>query len=171
MPPIAPDTQQNLFYAIYFTISHNFEALAYFGSMGLALLIALIKPTRAMILIMVGFGLLLFGFQYNKHILEPLKQQTESALITERQSYRTQRAIDLAFARVLPKAFPIAGWSSIVCGLLIGILFEWRKKQPMEIYYKEDDDGSGHEDHESNNHTEQTKTKKQRKKQNRKQSV
>jgi hypothetical protein len=94
--------------------------------MCLAILIALIKPTRAMILIMLGFGLLLFGFQYNKHILIPLKQQTESALITERQSHRTQRAIDLTLARVLPLAFPLAGWSSIVFGFLIGVLFEWR---------------------------------------------
>jgi L-asparagine transporter-like permease len=129
MPDLAPDTQQNLMYAIYFTITHNFEAIVYLGFMGLAFIIALIKPTRAMILIMLGFGLLLFGFQYNKHILEPLRMQTQSALITERQSFRTQRAIDLTLARVLPRAFPLAGWSSIAFGLLIGIAFEWRPKR------------------------------------------
>jgi hypothetical protein len=129
MPDIAPDTQQNLLYAVYFTITHNLEAVIYFGFMCLALLVALIKPTRAMILIMLGFGLLLFGFQYNKHILIPLKQQTESALITERQSHRTQRAIDLTLARVLPLAFPLSGWSAIVFGFLIGVLFEWRRKE------------------------------------------
>jgi hypothetical protein len=120
---IAPDTQQNLFYAIYFTITHNLEAILYFGFMGLFFIIALIKPTRAVILMMAGFGILLFGFQYNKHILIPLKQQTETALITERQSYRTQRAIDLTFAKILPKAFPMAGWSMIVFGFVVGVVF------------------------------------------------
>jgi hypothetical protein len=81
---------------------------------------------------MAGFGILLFGFQYNKHILIPLKQQTETALITERQSYRTQRAIDLTFAKILPKAFPMAGWSMIVFGFVVGVAFEWRGRYGNE---------------------------------------
>lgn len=133
---MAADTQQNLFYALYFTITHNMEAIVYLGCMMLACGIALIKPTRAMILIMLGFGLLLFGFQYNKHILEPLKQQTTQALITERQSTRTQMAIDLTLAKFLPMAFPLAGWGSITLGSMIGIgatVWKYSREEKEEL--------------------------------------
>lgn len=104
---------------------------------------------------MIGFGLLLFGFQYNKHILEPLKTQTQSALITERQSYRTQRAIDLALARVLPKAFPVAGWSLIIIGFLGGVLYEWRPKQGIsfdELAEEDDEDKLRQKKHPTKKH-------------------
>ncbi|QQS43829.1 hypothetical protein IPM65_06880 [Candidatus Roizmanbacteria bacterium] len=114
---IAPDTQQNLLYTIYFILIHNFEAILYSVGIIIALIISLYKPSRGKILIMWGFIILLFAFEYDKHILEPLRQQTIGSLITERQSFRIEHTINYVTMRVLPKALPFFGWMLVIGGI------------------------------------------------------
>lgn len=114
---MAPDTQQNLFYTIYFLISHNAEALFYALCIFTTTLYALYKPTRGKIILMWGFIILLFAFEYNKHILEPLRQQFINSLITERQSFRIEYTINYILVRVLPKGLPVLGWSLVILGI------------------------------------------------------
>lgn len=114
---IAPDTQQNLLYTIYFIITHNFEAILYSVGILISLVLALYKPTRGKILMMWGFIILLFAFEYDKHILEPLRQQTIGSLITERQSWRIEHTINYVTMRVLPKLLPFIGWVLVVSGI------------------------------------------------------
>lgn len=116
--PIAPDTQQNLIYAIYFAITHNLEAFIYLGGALLVTVWALFKPSRGKILMLWGFIILLFAFEYNKHILEPLRQQTIGSLVTERQSFRIEQTINYATMRVLPKIMPVIGWFLVIFGMV-----------------------------------------------------
>jgi hypothetical protein len=60
----------------------------------------------------VGFSLLLLGFEYNKHIMEPLMEQTKNSLITERQSYRIARVVEIVLGKLLPIGFYAAGLAS-----------------------------------------------------------
>jgi hypothetical protein len=113
---MAPDTRQNILYAIYFLITHNAEALFYALCIIVTTILAIFKPTRGKIFIMWGFIILLFAFEYNKHILEPLRQQTITSLITERQSHRIEHTINYTLTRVLPKGLPIAGWMLVIFG-------------------------------------------------------
>lgn len=114
---IAPDTRQNLMYSIYFLVLHNFEALLYSAGILITLIMALYKPTRGKLLIMWGFIILLFAFEYDKHILEPLRQQTIGSLITERQSFRIEHTINYVTMRVLPKVLPFFGWMLVIGGI------------------------------------------------------
>ncbi len=120
---IAPDTQQNLMYTAYFILLHNFEAILYSIGILTALILALYKPSRGKILIMVGFIILLFAFEYDKHILEPLRQQTIGSLITERQSWRIEHTINYVTMRVLPKILPFFGWMLVLGGIFFDKLF------------------------------------------------
>lgn len=113
---MAPDTQQNLLYTVYFIILHNWEAIFYASGIILTTLWMFYKPTRAKILIMWGFIMLLFVFEYNKHILEPLREQTINSLITERQSWRIADTINRVTMRIIPRGVPILGWILIILG-------------------------------------------------------
>lgn len=113
---IAPDTQQNLMYAVYFMITHNIEAIFYAAGVIIMLIWTLYKPTRWKILIMWGFIILLFSFQYKKHILDALVEQTRNSLITERQSWRLERYINIILAKLVPFALPLFGWFLITAG-------------------------------------------------------
>ncbi len=130
---IAPDTQQNILYMIYFILLHNAEALFYASGIIITTLLALYKPKRGLIVIMWGFAILLFAFEYNKHILEPLRQQTIDSLITVRESWRIEHTINYVLTRVIPRGLPLLGWSLIGLGLfldkIINILF--LKKKPI----------------------------------------
>lgn len=118
---IAPDTQQNIIYTAYFILLHNFEAILYsFGILVMVLWI-LYKPSRAKFLIFLGFVILLFAFEYKKHILEGLVEQTRNSLITERQSWRLERYINIILARLVPLVLPLVGWFLIISGIVMRV--------------------------------------------------
>lgn len=114
---MSPDTQQNILYTIYFILIHNAVALFYTAGIVGATLWSLWKPTRGKILILWGFAILLFAFEYDKHILEPLRQQTIGSLVTERPSWRIEQTINYFTMRVLPKGLPILGWLLVIGGV------------------------------------------------------
>ena len=77
---------------------------------------ALYIPNRAKILLLWGFLILLFAFEYNKHILEPLRQQTLNSLVTERKSARIEHYINKVTTRILPRGLPLLGWILLIAG-------------------------------------------------------
>lgn len=82
----------------------------------------LYKPSRAKFLILLGFIILLFAFEYKKHIQEGLVEQTRNSLITERQSWRLERYINILLAKLVPLALPLGGWLLIIGGFLMKFL-------------------------------------------------
>jgi hypothetical protein len=116
---MAADTQQNIIYAAYFILLHNFEAILYTLGIITAALWAFYKPSRSILLIMWGCIILLFAFEYKKHIVDGLREQTVNSLVTERQSWRIERYIDIVLLKLAPRALPLLGWMSIIGGFLL----------------------------------------------------
>jgi len=129
---MSPDTQQNLFYTILFIIQHNALALTYTTAIVFTTGHMFWKPTRGKILILWGFIILLFAFEYSKHILEPLKEQTIQSLITKRESVRIEFYITKFLTRIVPFALPIVGW--MLVGM--GIFFDPLKDRCIKYYKK-----------------------------------
>ncbi len=123
---ITPDLKQNIFYTVYFTVSHNFAAFIYLAGIIVSLIFALIKPTRKSIFFLLGFIILLFSFEYNKHILEGLREQTLNALITIQEHNKVRRIINVITLKALPVLLPITGWGLI--GLATFLHFSKKKK-------------------------------------------
>jgi Na+/glutamate symporter len=126
---MSPDTQQNILYALFFLVLHNFVAIAYASGLAIATIIALLKPTRGRILLMVGFSLLLLSFEYAKHIQDPLLEQTKQSLITERYSSRLERVITLTIGRVAPYTLTVGGVTGICIGGFLEVYALKRKKR------------------------------------------
>src|SRR3989338_9858663 len=126
---ITPDLKQNIFYALFFTISHNWLALLYFSGIIFAIGLSLYRPSRKSVLLLLGFSLLLFGFQYNKHILEGLREQTLNALITIQEHNKVRRIINIITLKLLPLFFPLTGgFLVLLSGYLYFIEYKLRKK-------------------------------------------
>lgn len=122
---MSADTQQNLFYTVYFLFIHNYQAL-FFG-LGIAVfsIINFLKPKRTFFVIFIGFIILLFAFEYNKHILDSLREQTINSLVTERQSYRIERVVNITLVKLLPKGMMVFGWLMVASGFY----FEYQSKK------------------------------------------
>ncbi|KKQ38083.1 MAG: hypothetical protein US54_C0018G0006 [Candidatus Roizmanbacteria bacterium GW2011_GWA2_37_7] len=114
---IAPDTQQNLFYTIYFLVTHNALVILYSSAIFFVTAHALWRPRRGKILLLWGFIILLFAFEYDKHILEPLQKQTIESLITQRESVRIEYYITKFLTRVVPFGLPVFGWMLVAIGI------------------------------------------------------
>ncbi|PIZ64284.1 hypothetical protein COY14_05115 [Candidatus Roizmanbacteria bacterium CG_4_10_14_0_2_um_filter_36_9] len=97
-------------------LTHN--ALAVIYSLGIVVSTCLLfyKPTRAKVLILWGFVILLFAFEYEKHILEGLKEQTINSLITERQSVKIEYYVTKILTKAVPFVLPIIGWVLVIAG-------------------------------------------------------
>src|SRR3989344_7830326 len=110
MTPIAPDLQQNIFVTIYLLFSHNYIPFAYFTGLVIGIILSVYRPSRFATFVLLGFAILLFSYEYDKHIIEGLRQQTIQSLITTQPHYRLQRIIDLTLTELLPVLFYLTGW-------------------------------------------------------------
>jgi len=118
-PSIPPDLQQNLAIAAELTLFHNVWAILYFLGLIVAIVWSLVKPSRSATLAFLGFALLLFSFEYTKHILEPFRNQTMSQIITEQPHLKVQRLIDISLIRIIPSGSFITGWISLLLSFLL----------------------------------------------------
>ena len=113
---ITPDLKQNIVLTIYLTVVDNFTALIYAAGIGISALLAIRKPSRYAVFLLLGFILLLFGFEYKKHILDGLKEQTLNALITVQEHNTVRRIVNIALVKAAPLLFPLVGWSFVILG-------------------------------------------------------
>ncbi len=113
------DLQQNVFYTVYFTVTHNLPVFIYGTGIGISALFAIVRPKRSYVMFLLGFIILLFAFEYQKHILESLKEQTINALITVQEHNLVRRVINIVLIKLLPLGMPLAGWSLIIGGIFL----------------------------------------------------
>ena len=122
---ITPDLKQNIVLTIYSTIYDNFSVVVYVAGILISAFLAIRKPSRAFIFLLLGFILLLFGFEYQKHILEGLKEQTINALITIQEHNKVRRLVNIVLVKAVPILLPLVGWIFVVTG---GYLFRRGRK-------------------------------------------
>ena len=113
MTPITPDLQQNILVTIYLLFSHNYIAFAYFAGLCLSIALSIWRPSRFTTFCFLGFGILLFSYEYDKHIIDAFREQTMKSLITIQPHYRLQHYLNLTITELLPVLFYILGWLSL----------------------------------------------------------
>lgn len=108
----------NLLNTIYLTFAHNQYALAFFVGMIFSFLQLIYKPSRKSAFLLVAFASLLIGFEYEKHIMEPLMSQTLTSLGIEKGTSRSANILVKFFQILLPIGFYSIGW-----GIIFFVLF------------------------------------------------
>ena len=114
---IAPDLRQNIVITLYLLFTHNYIAVAYFCGIILGIILSISRPSRFSTFVLLGFAILLFSFEYDKHIIAGLRAQTLNSLITINPHYKLSRFINLLISDLLPVLFYVTGW-----GFLYGAL-------------------------------------------------
>ena len=118
MAPLAADLQQNIMVTVYLLFSHNYIAFAYFTGLIISIILSIKWPSRFSTYSFLGFAILLFSYEYDKHIIEGLRQQTLRSLITLPPHLRFQRLISVTITEILPILFYIAGWAFIYLAII-----------------------------------------------------
>ena len=126
---ITPDLKQNIILTVLSTIGDNFTAFVYAAGILVSAFFAIKKPSRAFIFLLLGFILLLFGFEYQKHILEGLKDQTINALITVQEHNTVRRIVNIVLVKATPIFLPLSGWIFVV----VGIYLNRRERKVLKI--------------------------------------
>ncbi|NMC35638.1 hypothetical protein GYA49_01185 [Candidatus Beckwithbacteria bacterium] len=117
---VSSQLQQGLLDLIYFTWLHNSQAIAYFLGACLALALQFIKPRRLYLLFFVGFLLLLIQFQYIKHIVDPLEQQTLQTVLQQgSQGVRFSRLTEFFLRKFVPLILYFGGWGAVFLGVIL----------------------------------------------------
>lgn len=114
IPFVGADVEQAVHYTLRLTVLHNFIpivlGLACLGS----LIFLIIKPSRLRVILLIGFGLLLLHFEYLKHIMEPLVNQTTVSLVTVDRNYRFEWFILKMLTKGIPLILFFGGWMCII---------------------------------------------------------
>lgn len=117
---------------IFLTYIHNEYAIAFFIGALLSLGALLIRPSRFAVLLLIGFITLLLGFEYNKHIIEPLQDQTLSSLGLAESGGSATTLVLRTFQKLLPLFFSTVGWGSIFFAIFKKALSKPKKEIPVD---------------------------------------
>lgn len=117
-PSITPDLTQNVIITVYLLFAHNYIAFAYFTGVIIGIILSLYRPSRFNTLILLGFAVLLFSFEYDKHIIDAFRTQTLNSLITVTPHYKLTKLINLIISELFPIFFYIAGWALIFTAIV-----------------------------------------------------
>jgi hypothetical protein len=129
MNPITADIQQSIVHTIYALFIHNYIVFAYFFGFLLSVLVSFKKPSRFSVLLLLGFAVLTFSFEYDKHIIDGFRQQTLQSLATAEPHLGFQRFVSVLITDVFPVAFYLLGWGLI----FIAIVTEGLKKTVKKV--------------------------------------
>ena len=119
---MSPDLRQNVITTLYLLFSHNYIVFAYFTGVLISAALSVLKPSRFTVLMMLGFIILVFSYEYDKHIIAGFREQTINSLITATPHYKVQKIVDLAITELLPILFYLLGWGFIFMGIIYGAL-------------------------------------------------
>jgi hypothetical protein len=119
MLTVTPDLSSNIIHTIYLTFAHNDVLFAYLVGLVIAVVMALKRPSRFATLLILGFAVLAFSFEYDKHIIVGLRDQTIGSLITEKPHFKVQKFTDELISEIMPIVFYIGGWAIIFTALIV----------------------------------------------------
>lgn len=110
MPPITTDLSVNINNTIYLTIIHNYVLFIYVLGFLISIFWSIKKPSRSHTLLILGFILLILYFEYTKHIIDGLKEQTLNSLITANPHYTAKKWLNIFIEDLAPIFLFVSGW-------------------------------------------------------------
>jgi hypothetical protein len=118
MPNITPDLSQNILVTLYFLFTHNYIVFMYFTGLILSVILSIKHPSRYATFLIIGFALLTFSYEYDKHIVDGLRTQTLNSLITINRHYTIEKYINIIIGVIAPIVLYITGWIFVFIALV-----------------------------------------------------
>lgn len=114
MATITPDLSTNINNTLYLIVAHNYQPAVYLIGFAFAIFLLIKKPSRSYTFMLLGFICLLFQFEYTKHIVEGLTEQTTNSLITATPHYTAKRWLNAIIEDIVPICLFVGGWFFMV---------------------------------------------------------
>jgi hypothetical protein len=89
------------------------------------------KPRRILSLFLMSFILLELRFQYLKHIVDPLYDQTVGAMLQGGTFFRTRKLLDILLNDLIPMLLYLGGWGGLLAGIFFSV-FSRKKRKPTK---------------------------------------
>lgn len=116
---MSPDLSQGIIRTLYLTFAHNELVIAYVGGLVISAIMAFKRPSRFYLLLLIGFAILAFNFEYDKHIIDVLREQTLTSIVADPgKHFRAQRFINLIITELTPVALYLAGWGFVFVAII-----------------------------------------------------
>lgn len=112
------DLKQNIFYMVYFIVKHNFLAIIFAALAILSAILAIVRPSRSAVFMLLGSLLLFLSFEYFKHIKDPLRDQTIGSLITIQPHNKVTRIVNFTLNKAIPIFLPLTGTTLVLISIL-----------------------------------------------------
>lgn len=119
--------KQGLFQLIYFTYLHNQLVIGLALACLASLFLLIKKPQRRYVWFFIGFLILILHFEYQKHIVKDLADQTIATLFLEEGNYRWRWLTKVGLYHLTPLLLWLGGWASVVAGI-----FNWRGEKKIK---------------------------------------
>lgn len=125
-----PDLTQNIQEGIYLLFAHNADMIAYVSGIALCGMLTFLRPSRLSLWFTLGFIVLAVSFFYDKHVSEPLINQTLATVVGSSQTghFTIRKGIDFFFSILLPAVFFVSGWLVLFSGITYCIWRAGKKK-------------------------------------------
>lgn len=118
---MSSDLSQGILRTLYLTFAHNELVIAYVTGLVISGVMAFKRPGRFYLLLLMGFAILAFNFEYDKHIIDALREQTLTSIVADpSKHFRVQRLIRLLISELVPVILYIAGWGCIFIAIISG---------------------------------------------------
>lgn len=122
---MSSDLSQGLLRTLYLTFSHNELVTAYVIGLVISAIMAFKKPSRYHLMLLMGFAVLAFNFEYDKHIIDGLRDQTMVSIISDPgKHFGAQRFISLVITELVPVMLYVFGWGMIFAAIITQGVFD-----------------------------------------------
>ncbi len=116
---MTPDLSQGILRTVYLTFAHNELVMAYVAGLCISAIMAFKKPNRFYLSLLIGFAILAFNFEYDKHIIDSLREQTLVSIVADPgKHFKVQRFISLVITELVPVVLFLAGWGMIFVAII-----------------------------------------------------
>ena len=99
------------------TFLHNQYAFAFSLGIIISLVILLHKPNRNTVLFLISFIILFIAFEYDKHIVSALEEQTINSMALTQGGAMIW--LKRALYKILPFLFFITGWGTLFLAIIL----------------------------------------------------
>ena len=114
-----PNLKANFLSLLYTTWLHNNFAIAMVIGVFLTAAFLIFKPKRKYVFFLLGFLLLLVGFEYQKHFAKALEEQTIRTMLIENEDIVMRNFFEDFFQKAVSFFLWLAGWGLVFLGIVI----------------------------------------------------
>lgn len=119
---MASDLTSSLIRGAYSLFAHNGEVIVYVVGSLIALISLIAHPKRLAVLYLLAFGVLAFNFEYDKHIMVPLRAQTIATVVDNPETHLyTQKLLNLFLTDLLPVVLFVMGWGLLFLAIILSL--------------------------------------------------